>query len=134
MSTMLLGWALAVAQLFLGLAAACAVFRILAGPRAQDRVLGLDTLYTNVLLILLTFGIRSGTTLYFDAALVIAFTGFVATTALARFLCGPVADAIYREPFCVSTGDHGMSQRCSTNRLSRNIHCRADRRPDQHCV
>lgn len=86
MSTMLLGWALTVAQVLLALAAACAVYRVLAGPRAQDRVLGLDTLYTNVMLILLTFGIRSGTALYFEAALVIAFTGFVATTALARFL------------------------------------------------
>ena len=48
------------------LAMAFAVWRILRGPRAQDRVLGLDTLYVNALLMMVTFGIRSGSTLYFE--------------------------------------------------------------------
>ena len=61
-------------------------FRLLRGPRAQDRVLGLDTLYVNAMLLLLTFGIRTGSTLYFEAALIIALLGFVATVALAKFL------------------------------------------------
>ena len=65
---------------------ACAVWRILAGPRAQDRVLGLDTLYVNALLLLLTFGIQTGRTLYFEASLIIALLGFVGTVALAKFL------------------------------------------------
>ena len=56
------------------------------GPRAQDRVLGLDTLYLNAMLLILTFGIRSGSTIYFEAALVIALLGFVSTVALAKFL------------------------------------------------
>ena len=38
------------------------------------------------MLLLLTFGIRSGNTLYFEAALVIALLGFVGTVALAKFL------------------------------------------------
>ena len=42
-------------------------------------MLGLDTLYLNAMLLLLTFGIRSGSTLYFEAALVMALLGFVAT-------------------------------------------------------
>ena len=42
MSTVVLTWSLAVAQIFLGLAMGCAAFRILRGPRAQDRVLGLE--------------------------------------------------------------------------------------------
>ena len=70
----------------LALAMACAAFRMLRGPRAQDRVLGFDTLYVNAMLLLLTFGIRSGSTLYFEAALVIALLGFVGTVALAKFL------------------------------------------------
>ena len=37
-------------------------------------------------LVLLVFGMRSGTTDYFDAALVIGMLGFVATAALAKFL------------------------------------------------
>jgi multicomponent K+:H+ antiporter subunit F len=62
------------------------VFRLLHGLRAQDRVLGLDTLYVNSMLLLVVFGISSGTTLYFEAALVIALLGFVGTVALAKFL------------------------------------------------
>ena len=45
MSAMMLTWALVLAQICLAMAMACAVFRLLRGPRAQDRVLGLDTLY-----------------------------------------------------------------------------------------
>jgi multicomponent K+:H+ antiporter subunit F len=65
---------------------AIAVFRMIRGPRAQDRVLGLDTLYVNAMLLLLSFGIRTGSTHYFEAALVISLLGFVSTVALAKFL------------------------------------------------
>jgi multicomponent K+:H+ antiporter subunit F len=40
----------------------------------------------NAMLLLLVFGMRTGSTLYFEAALVIALLGFVATLALAKFL------------------------------------------------
>lgn len=86
MMAALLGWAIFLAQIMLGLAMVCATFRVLWGPRAQDRVLGLDTLYVNAAMLLLTFGIRTGSTLYFEAALIIALLGFVATAALAKFL------------------------------------------------
>jgi multicomponent K+:H+ antiporter subunit F len=65
---------------------ACATFRILWGPRAQDRVVGFDTLSVNTMLLLLAFGIRSGRTLYFESALVVGLLGFVSTVALAKFL------------------------------------------------
>ena len=85
MSTVLT-WGITGAQVLLGLALACSTFRILWGPRAQDRVLGFDSLYLNALLLILTFGIRSGSTLYFEAALMMALLGFVSTVALAKFL------------------------------------------------
>jgi multicomponent K+:H+ antiporter subunit F len=78
--------AVSAAQLLLGLAMACATLRLLRGPRAQDRVLALDTLYVNAMLLVLTFGMRSGSALYFEAALVIGMLGFVSTAALAKFL------------------------------------------------
>ena len=80
------GWAIVSAQVMLGLAMACATYRLVIGPRAQDRILGLDTLYVNAMLLLLTFGIRTGSTLYFEVALIIGLLGFVATVALAKFL------------------------------------------------
>ncbi|GAA4255276.1 K+/H+ antiporter subunit F [Azospirillum formosense] len=86
MTATLLLWSIFLAQIMLVAAMACATFRVLRGPRAQDRVLGLDTLYVNATMLLLTFGIRTGSTLYFEAALIIALLGFVATAALAKFL------------------------------------------------
>ena len=82
----ILGWAITGAQVLLGLAMCCATYRIAAGPRAQDRILGLDSLYMSAMLMLVTFGIRTGSTLYFEAALVIGLLGFVSTVALAKFL------------------------------------------------
>ncbi|MCI0755935.1 K+/H+ antiporter subunit F [Teichococcus vastitatis] len=86
MSEAVLFWSVLMAQMLLGLAMFCAAWRILRGPRAQDRVVGLDALYVNGMMLLLCFGIRSGTDLYFEAALVIALLGFVGTAALAKFL------------------------------------------------
>lgn len=86
MTTTVLDGAILLAQVFLGLAMACTTYRLLRGPRAQDRVLALDTFYVNAMLLMLTFGMRTGSTLYFEAALVIGMLGFVATAALAKFL------------------------------------------------
>ena len=85
MST-LLTWSITVAQILLGLAMVCATFRILLGPRAQDRIVGFDSLYVNAMLLLLVIGMRSERTLYFEAALVVALLGFVSTVALAKFV------------------------------------------------
>ena len=85
MST-ILAWSVTAAQILLGFAMACATFRVLWGPRAQDRVVGFDSLYVNTMLLLLVFGIGSGSTLYFEAALIVALLGFVSTAALAKFL------------------------------------------------
>jgi multicomponent K+:H+ antiporter subunit F len=78
--------ALIAAQVLVALAMLFTVYRLLRGPHAQDRVLALDTLYVNAMILMVTFGIRSGSALYFEAALVIAMLGFVATVALAKFL------------------------------------------------
>ncbi len=86
MSLTVMAWALGAAQLMLTLAMACAVYRMIRGPRAQDRVLGLDTFYVNAMLLLLTAGIRFGSAAWFEAALIIALLGFAGTVALAKFL------------------------------------------------
>jgi multicomponent K+:H+ antiporter subunit F len=78
--------ALIAAQVLLGLAMLFNTYRLLRGPRAQDRVLALDTLYVNALMMMLIIAMRTGSTLYFEAALVIGMLGFVATVALAKFL------------------------------------------------
>lgn len=82
----ILVWSLTIAELLLVLAMACAAFRMVRGPRAQDRVLALDAFYVSGMILILTFGIETGDTIYFEAALVIALLGFVGTAALAKFL------------------------------------------------
>lgn len=86
MTAEILSWSILIAQIFLALAMGCAAIRLFWGKRAQDRVLSLDTMYVNASMLLLTFGIRTGSQLYFEAALIIALLGFVATAALAKFL------------------------------------------------
>jgi multicomponent K+:H+ antiporter subunit F len=82
----ILGWALAVAQVLLGMAMLLSTYRLMRGPRAQDRVASLDSLYANAMLLMVVFGIRTGTTLYFEAALIVALVGFASSSALAKFL------------------------------------------------
>ncbi|HEX6266528.1 MAG TPA: K+/H+ antiporter subunit F [Burkholderiales bacterium] len=77
---------LLIAQFLIALAMVFTVWRLLRGPRAQDRVLALDTLYVNALILMVITGIRTGSTFYFEAALIIGMLGFVATVALAKFL------------------------------------------------
>lgn len=86
MSELFIIWSILIAQILLGLAMGCAVFRVIRGPRAQDRILGLDSLYITAMLLLLTFGLRTANTIYFEAALVIALLGFVSSIAFAKFL------------------------------------------------
>jgi multicomponent K+:H+ antiporter subunit F len=86
MSVIVLTIAITYAQAALVVALCFAAWPAIAGPRAQDRVLGLDTLYVNSMLLLLVTGMRVGTVFYFEAALVIGILGFVATVALAKFL------------------------------------------------
>ncbi|MBA9082864.1 MULTISPECIES: K+/H+ antiporter subunit F [Bartonella] len=86
MSMMILYWGIFLSQIFLSLAMILAFFRLIYGPRAQDRVVGLDTLYMTTVLLFLIFDIRSGTNIYFDVALMICFLGPISSVALAKFL------------------------------------------------
>ena len=82
----LLWLALTYAQVALAVAGCLATLRILKGPRAQDRVLGLDCLYITTMLLFFVTGMRLDTPFFFEASLVIAIGGFVSNVALAKFL------------------------------------------------
>jgi multicomponent K+:H+ antiporter subunit F len=68
------------------IAVALTAVRLFTGPSAQDRVLALDSIYINGLLIVLTLGIGYASNMYFEVALLIAMFGFVSSTAMAKFL------------------------------------------------
>jgi multicomponent K+:H+ antiporter subunit F len=67
-------------------ALALSLWRLLRGPDKPDRILALDTLYVNAIAILVLLGIHLDSSLYFEAALLIAMMGFVGTIALSKYL------------------------------------------------
>ena len=82
----LLSFAVAAALVCYALTMAVATLRMLRGPSAQDRVLALDFISLNGMLVVLVLGIRYSSQMYFEAALLMALFGFVASAALAKFL------------------------------------------------
>lgn len=77
----------------IGIAMVLCVYRLIKGPDLPDRILAIDTLYINAAALLVVMGIRDASSIYFEAALLIALMGFVGTVALARYLArGDVVD------------------------------------------
>ena len=82
----MLGTAIDLSLGILTLAFVLTAWRLLRGPDVADRVLAIDTLYIKTVALVILLGLRLESALLFEAALVIAMLGFIATVALARFL------------------------------------------------
>jgi len=61
-------------------------WRLLRGPTAPDRILALDTLYVSTVAQLILFGMHLDSSLYFEAALIIAMLGFVGTVVMSKYV------------------------------------------------
>ncbi len=70
----------------IALALAMSLWRLLRGPTLPDRILALDTVSINTIALLVLYGIRVGSSVYFEAALIIAMLGFVSTVALSKYV------------------------------------------------
>lgn len=75
-----------IAFALLVVASALGFWRLLVGPSVPDRILALDTLAITIIALLILVGIRLGTSLFFEVALLIALIGFVSTVALCKYL------------------------------------------------
>lgn len=82
----MLAFAVTVSLGAVGVALALAAWRLVRGPDLPDRILALDTLYINAVALLVLAGIAWRTQTYFEAALLIALMGFVATVAFALYV------------------------------------------------
>ena len=69
-----------------GLAILLNLYRLLAGPTRGDRILALDTMVINAIALIILFGMQQISTVYFEAALLLAMVGFVSTVAYCKFL------------------------------------------------
>jgi multisubunit Na+/H+ antiporter MnhF subunit len=76
------------AVLILVLCIVMAAYRVFAGPSQPDRVIALEVIGTNVVGLIVVLGIRSGSRVYVEAALVIALLSFLGTVSLAKYLAG----------------------------------------------
>ena len=69
-----------------GLAMLMSLWRLSRGPTVPDRILALDTLYINTIALLILFGMYLESSIYFEAALIIAMLGFVGTVMLSKYV------------------------------------------------
>lgn len=82
----LLSFASSFALVCYALASVLVLFRLVRGPRAQDRVFALDLLYVHAMLVVMVVGLRYQSDRYFEAALLVALFGFVSSAAMAKFI------------------------------------------------
>ncbi|MGG7646149.1 K+/H+ antiporter subunit F [Rhodovulum sp. YNF3179] len=69
-----------------GLAILLNLWRVVYAPGVGDRVLALDTMVINAIALLILYGVKAGTEVYFEASMIFAMLGFVSTVAYARFM------------------------------------------------
>ncbi|TAH46855.1 MAG: K+/H+ antiporter subunit F [Betaproteobacteria bacterium] len=82
----MLDHALAFGFVAFGLALLLNLLRLVKGPTTTDRVLAVDTMVIDVIALIVLLGIRQSTQAYFEAALLFAMFGFVATVSFCRFM------------------------------------------------
>ena len=74
------------AALFLSIV--MALIRVVKGPTAPDRIVGLDTINTIVIVSMVIFGLATGSVIYIDVAIVYALLSFITTLFVAKYLEG----------------------------------------------
>ncbi|MAC46713.1 K+/H+ antiporter subunit F [Oceanospirillum beijerinckii] len=82
----MLSFAITVVAVLISAALFINLWRLIIGPTVQDRILALDTMYINSIALIVLYGLHEGTSLYFEAALLIAMLGFVSTSALCKYI------------------------------------------------
>lgn len=75
-----------VATVLVALGGVCFLARVIGGPSLADRIVALDGLVVTIVAAIVLNSIRGDVDWFLDVALVVAFIGFVGTTAGARFI------------------------------------------------
>jgi len=65
-----------------------ALIRVLLGPTAPDRAVGVDTINTMVIVGMVAFGAAYQEVIYIDVAIVYALLSFISTLFIAKYLEG----------------------------------------------
>ena len=83
---MILSLALTFALICFGAALVLNLIRLFTAPNVTDRILAVDTMTVNAIALIVLYGLRTGAALNFEAAILFALTGFVATVAYCKYL------------------------------------------------
>jgi len=76
------------AALIIAIGGLICVLRAMIGPTVPDRVVGVDTLNTIVVALMVLLGAAYDRTIYIDIAIVYAFLSYIGTLVIARYLQG----------------------------------------------
>jgi multicomponent K+:H+ antiporter subunit F len=83
---MILSAALTFALGCFALALVLNLIRLATAPTLTDRILAVDTMTVNIIALIVLFGLKTGSALNFEAALLFALTGFISTVAYCKYL------------------------------------------------
>ncbi|WP_431298552.1 K+/H+ antiporter subunit F [Tabrizicola sp. BL-A-41-H6] len=83
---MILPYALDFALGAFGLCLVLNLIRLFTAPTLTDRILAVDTMTVNAIALVVLTTVRSGSNLLFEAALLLALTGFISTVAYCKYL------------------------------------------------
>jgi len=78
--------AISATMVVVGASMLLALWRLVRGPTAPDRILALDTLYVSTIAEVVLLGMLEETETYFEIALVIAMLGFFGTVVLSKYV------------------------------------------------
>jgi multicomponent Na+:H+ antiporter subunit F len=72
--------------IFLGVCIVMALIRVILGPEAPSRVVGLDTINTLVVVSMVVLGAAFKEVIYVDVAIVYALLSFITTLFIAKYI------------------------------------------------
>ncbi len=82
----MLSFALTLAIACFVLAFAMNLIHFARAKTLPDRILAVDTMVVNFIALIVLYGVKSGSGVTFEVALLFALTGFVSTVALCKYL------------------------------------------------
>ncbi|MHC3130338.1 MAG: cation:proton antiporter [Candidatus Bathyarchaeota archaeon] len=72
--------------IFLGVCIIIALMRVILGPRAPSRIVGLDTINTLVVVSMVVLGAAFEQVIFIDVAIVYALLSFITTLFVAKYI------------------------------------------------
>ena len=83
---MIISSALTFALWAFALALVLNLIRLATAPTLADRILAVDTMTVNTIALIVLYGVKTGSPLNCEAALLFALTGFISTVAYCKYL------------------------------------------------